>query len=82
MSAITPVSSPSAAMQEAVETAAQTVQEASKGDVQAQRLLQRRGAATSNNPPQSHALQGTRTTPPPVFNTSGQVTGKIINTKA
>jgi hypothetical protein len=39
------------AMQEATETPAQTAQEASKGDVQAQRLLARENAATGAEKP-------------------------------
>ena len=53
-----------AALQEATETAAQTLKEANGGDRQAQRLLTKTAAAR------------------PVVNTSGQVTGTIVNTKA
>jgi hypothetical protein len=53
-----------AALQEATETAAQTLKEANGGDRQAQRLLAKSSAAR------------------PVTNSSGELTGSIINTKA
>jgi hypothetical protein len=54
-----------AALQEATETAAQTLKEANSGDRQAQKLLTKTAAAAR-----------------PVVNTSGQLTGTIVNLKA
>ncbi len=63
-----------AALQEATETAAQTAKEAGNGDRQAQKLLQKNAAAASN-----HASSGSAAHS---VNTSGQITGRIISTKA
>lgn len=59
-----PVNLVRAAVQEATETAAQTVREANGGDRQAQRVLAKVAAAH------------------PVTNSSGQLTGTLLNTKA
>jgi hypothetical protein len=63
----------SPATQESSETAAQTAKEASQGDRQAQALEAKRAASALTPPPQSAAS---------VINTSGQVTGTTVNTKA
>jgi hypothetical protein len=60
-------------MQEATETPAQTAKEARHGDRQAQRLEAKNAAAASNSSAQRAS---------PVINSTGQVTGTKINTKA
>jgi len=64
-----------AAAQEAAETKVQTVQEASHGDRQAQRLVAKRAAA-------SHAEPKTAVPDAPTVNSQGQHVGKIVNTAA
>jgi hypothetical protein len=59
-------------MQEATETPAQTAKEARQGDRQAQRLEAKTAAGASKSAQSAS----------PVINSTGQVTGTKVNTKA